>query len=316
MTTTEKVQRVAAVLPEYRLNAALTVIGLPKSTWYYHQQAKVDYADKYHHLHPLLEEIARHHPAYGYRRTTSELQDTYGEHVNHKVVQRLHRLWGLSLLRSTRSPRPSGIRQAIIAAGDRINLVAQLETIDPIEVLYTDFTELPYASGSQKAYLMPLLDHASKIIMGWAIGERANRSLALQAWQMTQTTLERWGYAVEHLIVHHDQDPVYTSYAWTSQLLLQDRTHISYALNGAEDNPVMESFFSRFKSENWSLFLDAPTIESLVKIVASRIDYYNRVRRHSSLGNVAPMTFLDNWQYQQKSAVSSVLHVPGDHTIP
>lgn len=39
------------------------------------------------------------------------------------------------------------------------------------------------------------------------------------------------------MIVHHDQDAVYTGYSWTGQLLLQDKVQLSYALDGAKDNP-------------------------------------------------------------------------------
>jgi hypothetical protein len=47
-------------------------------------------------------------------------------------------------------------------------------------------------------------------------------------------------------IIHHDQDPVFTSYARTHCLLIEDRCRISYALEGARDNPRMEGFFDRF----------------------------------------------------------------------
>ena len=129
MSTAQKVELVTAVMEEYPLSAALTAIGLPKSTWYYQRRHRVDYGEKYAHLQGALEAIARQHPEYGYRRTTTELHESYQEHVNHKVVQRLHRLWGLTMLRTTRVPKPSGIRQTIIAAGTRVNLLAQLDNI-------------------------------------------------------------------------------------------------------------------------------------------------------------------------------------------
>jgi hypothetical protein len=37
--------------------------------------------------------------------------------------------------------------------------VAQLEEIAPLDVVYTDFTELRFAGGTQKAYLMPVFDN-------------------------------------------------------------------------------------------------------------------------------------------------------------
>ena len=66
------------------------------------------------------------------------------------------------------------------------------------------------------------------------------------------------------MIVHRDQDAVYTSYARTSQLLLKDKVQLSYALEGAKDNPALEAFNSRFKAQGASLFLDAADLAQLV----------------------------------------------------
>jgi transposase InsO family protein len=52
------------------------------------------------------------------------------------------------------------------------------------------------------------------------------------------------------------------------------------------------SLHSRFKTENRSLLLDATSFAELDRIVGERIDYYNRRRRHSALGNQAPLVYL------------------------
>jgi transposase InsO family protein len=293
MTTTEKVARVAAVWEDYGLAPALAAVELPKSTWYYHQRHKVPYAEKYAPVRPLLDKIAREHPAYGLPRIMVELRDTYGLVINHKVVQRLLQLWDLSLLRSIRTPQPSRIRQAIETAGKYANLVAQMDQIGLFEVAYTDFTELVYADGTRKAYLMPIIGHVCKLAYGWAIGPQADTPLALAAWEMAKSTFQELAVSCAGLIVHHDQDPVYTGYGWASQLVLADQVRLSYTLNGARDNPEMESFIGRFKTENHSLFLDAPDIPALRTVVAERMHYYNTVRRHSSLGYVAPRTYIE-----------------------
>jgi len=54
----------------------------------------------------------------------------------------------------------------------------------------------------------------------------------------------------------------------------------------------MESFNGRFKQENRDLFWDQDDLESLKKVVAERIRYYNFVRKHSALGNKSPMKYL------------------------
>jgi transposase InsO family protein len=293
MTTAEKVAHVAAVQADFGLAPALAALDLPRATWYHQQRHGRPYAERYADLRGPLEEIARAHPGYGYRRMTVELQQAYDRPVNHKVVQRLLKAWDLPMIRGLRRPRPSGVRQALQAAGERANLVAGLSIGRPGEVIYTDFTELVYANGQRKAQLIPLLDHLSKVVWGWAVGPQAVTALALQAWQAAWAQLRQWGLAQPGLIVHHDQDPVYTGYAWTGRLLLRDGVRLSFALHGARDNSEMEAFFSRFKEENQSLFLDAQTLPELCEAVADRMRYYNVQRRHSSIDYRPPLTYLE-----------------------
>jgi len=285
-----KVALVRGVQRKFGLGPALAALGLARSTWYSRQQQRSSYAERYATLRAPLERIARTNPDYGYRRTTTELREAEDLVVNQKVVRRLHRLWDLPLLRRTHAPPPSGVRRVITAAGAQANLVAGLTAIVPLGVLYTDFTQLRYATG--KAWLMTLLDHVSKMVLGWALGRQADTGLALTAWRQARGWLRRHRVPVAGLIVHHDRDPVYTGYGWTGQLLVRDHVRLSYALQGCRDNPEMEAFHSRFKSENRSLFLDAPSLADLRRLVAQRITYYNGRRRHSSLGNRAPLVYL------------------------
>ena len=289
-----RVALVSGAREAHGLTAALQAAGLARSTWYYHTRTRVTYAEKYAHLEAPLKAIAEAHPEYGYRRATAELRETYGQHVNRKVVERLHRLWDLPLRRVSR-PKPSAIRRAIDTAGLRANLLSRRKKaeIGPFEVFYTDFTELRFAGGVRKAWLIPLLDHRTKYVAGFAVGQRANSELALTAWNAAQKALTRFRDSLGGVIVHQDQDPVFTGYAWTGQLLSAG-VRLSYALRGPGDNPEMESFFGRFKVENRSLILDAESVEELKAVVRDRIRYYNRVRRHSSLGDRPPLAIIQN----------------------
>jgi len=296
MSTERKVALAREAKGKYAVSSVLAALELPRSRWYYRRKHGVSYTEKHTDLKEPLETIAREHPEYGYRRTTAELTQAYGYNVNHKVVQRLHQEWDLPLMRSTRPPRPSGIRQAITAAGERVNLVAGKKVIQPFEVAYADFTELVYADRRRKAHLIPIIDHASELALGWAVGERAVTGLALEAWKRARQALKTQGVDLKGMIVHHDQDPVFTSYGWTSRLLLRDHVRVSYALNGARDNPQMESFIGRFKTENRSLLLDARMLEELQAVVAERMDYYNNRRRHSTIGYQAPVMYIASLQ--------------------
>jgi putative transposase len=162
-----------------------------------------------------------------------------------KVVRRLQNAWELPLVRRIHRPRPSAIRRVLRAMGERINLVATLESIRPLQVFYTDFTELLFDRRGQKAFLMPLLDHVSKFVVGWAVGLSDNSTLAVAAWARARRTLRHLGVDLSQVIVHHDQDSVYTGHEWLRHVRLLDKARVSYALNGAQDNTEMESFNSR-----------------------------------------------------------------------
>ena len=184
--------------------------------------------------------------------------------------------------------------KAIKQAGSKANLVAQIENPDLYQICYTDFSEIVYADGFMKAQFMPILEHVSKHVPGWVLGQYDNAQAAMIAWFEAKLSMEKLGFPVKGLILHQDQDPVYTSYEWARQIIVKDKARLSFAKAGARENPIMESFFGKFKTENKSLFLDCQTIEELRRIVKERILYYNTIRRHSSLGQISPMRFIKN----------------------
>ncbi len=291
MSTENKVELVKEAREPFGLAPALAALSLPRSTWHYWTKIRRPYKEKYADLKGPLQTVARQHPEYGYRRTKTELEEVHDVVVGEQVIRKLHRLLDLVLVRSVRPPKMSAIRQAIAEIGEKCNLVAGLDEIGPFEALYTDFTELVYATG--KGFLIPLLDHRTKLVLGYAVGAAANTELALAAWIQAVDGLAEWDRTPKGIIVHHDRDPVFTSHDWLAQLLQRDGARVSYALRGAKDNPEMEAFNSRFKNENRSLLLEAQSLEDLQHVVAARMDYYNQVRRHSSLGNRSP------WEYAE-----------------
>jgi len=91
---------------------------------------------------------------------------------------------------------------------------------------------------------MPIIGHVSKLVFGWAVGESANRTLALQAWRMAKETMRQLNIDPAGMVMHQDQDPVYTSYAWTGRLLLRDHLQVSYSLDG-RDGGIHQPFQER-----------------------------------------------------------------------
>jgi len=247
-----------------------------------------------------LKQIAKDHSEYGYRRATAELKDTYQRSINQKVVRKLMKSQKLQSLRNTKPPKPSFATKALIQLGDKMNLVAPLLAkqksgelvIGILQILYTDFTQIIYAGGTKKAELMPMLDHRSKLVTGWALGSTATTEVAVEALAHTQATCKKMGFALEEIIMHHDRGAAYTSHQWIYLILIGYTMQLSYALRGCKDNPEMESFNSHFKGENQSLFADCQTLAELKLVVQNRINYYNTQRRHSSIGYLSPLAYI------------------------
>lgn len=173
-----------------------------------------------------------------------------------------------------------------------MNLVARLGKPEPLQVFYTDFTAIWYADGGKKAYLMPVLDDATKWVIGWAVDHRPNTELALKALSMVAEALAEADLSLEGRIIHHDRDTVYTGYRWLQAVLITHRARISFSENGAKGNTTMESFNGHFKGENGSLFHEAANIWELERMIAAQIEYHNCRRRHSALGYTAPIDYI------------------------
>jgi transposase InsO family protein len=261
------------------------------------------YTEKYDHLREPLLRIARRHPEYGYRRTASELRGL-GYRQNRKVVQRLHRCWDLSMVRRIKKPGENPVRRIVQAAGLQVNLVAGLAHIGILEVLYTDFTEIRYQRGMARAWLMPIVDHTCKLVVGHAVGERADTELALLAWASCAKMLKALGVARKDIIIHHDHDGVYLGYGWLHAVAVKSQARVSYSRDGAKENVHMESFNGRFKEENRAIFWEQDDFRSLQKVLRERIRYYNNVRRHSALGNRSPMNYLKEEGFLPRPMVS------------
>jgi hypothetical protein len=84
--------------------------------------------------------------------------------ASHKALDRLLRLWNLHLLHGTRRRSPSRLPKAILDVGDATSLVAQINGIGLLHVLYPDLTEFVYANGRRKAVLIPVAAHISKFV--------------------------------------------------------------------------------------------------------------------------------------------------------
>jgi putative transposase len=217
-----------------------------------------------------------------------------GVPVNHKRVHRLLQDFHLSLKRTARRPKPNPLLQIVLLAGDKADLRASLlkqREPEPFELLYTDFTLLPYRGG--KAWFVPILDHRTRTVVAFGLGPSPSAELALGAWAEAKAFLQAEMGRLPRALVHHDQGGPFLSHDWVGTLLLRDGQRLSYSLMGAKGNPVVESFFARFKGEGRDQFLEAKSLGELKGVVEERLRYYHESRLHSGLGYRTPKEVME-----------------------
>ena len=139
-------------------------------------------------------------------------------------------------------------------------------------------------------YLAVLLDLFSRKVVGWALSTRIDRHLVVKA--LDQAIASREPSA--GLLVHSDRGSQYASHDY--QKRLADHGLICSMSRKAEcwDNAVAESFFGTLKQELTYHDTYATREEARQAIFEYIEVFYNRKRRHSTLGYMTPTTFEAN----------------------
>jgi putative transposase len=155
----------------------------------------------------------------------------------------------------------------------------------PNRVWMGDLTFIPTSQGW--AYLAVLLDAFSRRVVGWALDTQPSADLPLAAWRQAVAT-RRPGPGLLH---HSDRGVQYACTAYQT-VLRQHAVVCSMSRRGdCWDNAVVESFFASLKVERLADRRFA-TIEELRIEVNDYIErFYNRQRRHSTLGYLSPALY-------------------------
>jgi putative transposase len=155
----------------------------------------------------------------------------------------------------------------------------------PNRVWACDITYLPTREGF--VYLGVVLDLFSRRVVGWAMHDRLGAPLVGDA--LSQAYHQR--HPASQLLHHSDQDPLYSSLVYRQMLTAFDMTASMSRKGNCWDNACVESFFASLKNEHVA-FQRFATRDEARKAVFQWIEvFYNRVRRHSTLGYLSPVDF-------------------------
>jgi len=297
----EKVTLIKQHRHVYGLNRCCEALALSKGTWHYRRKREEAVDEQEEELKEELHAAIVENPGYGYRRLKPELEARTGEKINAKRIRRLLQETNLGLKRHVPKHRPSEVQRILQENAGDLDLVSGREW-DVLQVFSTDFTELRYAGGTRKAWFTALVDVASKWAPGWAVGPRRNRELAKNCWDSACEAFADIDVDAKDMIVHQDQDSVYTSYEWLRTLLIESSAQVSYSETGAKGNPWVESLWGRIKTELGSLITEAQSLDEVKSIMDQHMRYYNSQRRHSSIGYQAPAVHLEQHLYGEDAA--------------
>jgi transposase InsO family protein len=149
----------------------------------------------------------------------------------------------------------------------------------------SDITYVPTREGW--LYLAVVLDLYSRAIVGWSVKPRLTRALVCDA-----LTMALWRRNTgKGLVTHSDRGSQYASGEY-QQMLKINGIQCSMSRKGnCYDNAPVESFFATLKKE--LLHTDIPGNRASVRAdIFEYIEvFYNRIRRHSTLGYVSPMDY-------------------------
>lgn len=273
-------QAVLDLKADHRLPVLLTVAGLARSTYFYHQ-ARVQRPDPKAELNEAIRTIFDQTKGrYGHRRIHRALQ-TSGQRVAKKTVLKQMRMIGL-VCQVRRRKRFTTYRGEVgTTAPNRLNRV--FTTTAPNQSWVTDVTE--FRIGEERLYLSPVMDLFDRQIIAYTMDRSPNLALTNGAMRQAMTTLA----PDHHPLVHSDQGFQYRHRSW-QELLAEVGAIPSMSRKGnCLDNAVIESFFGHLKSE---LFLDRFTrIDALALAIHDYLHWYNHDRTSATLKGLSPVAY-------------------------
>lgn len=274
----------AAHESQYRVKRMCRMLGVSRSGYYAWRKRLTSQRAQANErlLVQIREEYQLSRKTYGSPRIYAALRKK-GVTCSRKRVARLMRLDHIAARRARkRIPRTTQRNLEAIPAPNLLN--QDFSSPAPDRKWVSDITYIDTAEGW--LFLAAILDLFSRRVVGWAMGEHLEASLAQQAWNMAVS--QRCPSAA--LLHHSDQGGQYTSDLYLQSLAAHHCQVSMSRVGNCFDNAAMESFFSTLKTECADQPFDTRA-QARTTIFEYIEAWYNRQRLHSSLGYLSPEEF-------------------------
>jgi putative transposase len=222
--------------------------------------------------------------SYGSPRTHQELKALGFKCGRHRVA-RVMREAGIRAKSARKFRVTTQSEHAYVAAPNVLDRQFSLEQHpQPDRTWAADITYVPTLEGW--LYLAVIMDLATRRVVGWSLSTRLNQELTLAALRMA--LLHRGAKGGLH---HSDRGVQYASFTYQRLLKEVGFTASMSRVGDCWDNAVVESFFATLTKE---LLVDG-VFKTRAQASGQLFEFieiwYNRRRRHSSLGYRSPAEF-------------------------
>jgi transposase InsO family protein len=231
----------------------------------------------------IKEAHQRSHGLYGSPRVHQELL-AQGVKVSLNTVAKVMNKRGIrSKMHRKFKPRTTDSQHGMPVAK---NLLAR--QFNPLSLNLSWCSDITYIFTDQGTlYLAVVLDLCSRRIVGWAMAEHQKSELAQDALKMAL----RQRCVEAGLLCHSDQGAQYAADDYQMLLAAHGLICSMSAVGECYDNAVMESFFGTLKTEEVFHKRYRTHSQARLELFEYMEVFYNRQRRHSSLGYMSPETF-------------------------
>lgn len=220
---------------------------------------------------------------YGYRKVHEELVEGMGIECCKETVRKVMKKLGI---------RSKVARKFVSTTDSRHNrpvaenlLERDFEAMGPNQKWVADITYIRTREGW--LYLAGVMDLWSRRIVGWSVSETIDAALVCDAINMAI----RCRCPGSELIHHSDRGIQYASEKFQQLLGLHGITCSMSRKGDCWDNAPVESFFGKLKTEHIGPRVYRDRYEAEQELFWYIEVFYNRQRRHASLGYRSPVQF-------------------------
>ena len=275
---------IAAQVANHSIRLLCRVLGVSRSWFHAWRRTAPERAIRAARHAALIDEIKSIFDGcrqrYGAPRIHAELRDR-GRRVSRKLIAKLMKENGIRpLRRKRRMPVTTDSRHGY---GIAPNLLGRnFEITTPDTVWLADISYIPTDEGW--LYLAAVKDLGTMEIVGWSMSERLKSSLCEDAMKMAIRTRR----PQKGLLHHSDRGVQYACGAYQKLLNLHGITPSMSRKGNCLDNAPKESFFGALKTEMVHRTRFRTRREARAALFEYIEIFYNRQRRHSSIGYRTP----------------------------